>query len=269
MKKLFLSLCGLLCALLIASIASAAPTQNLMDFLRDEHFDIEDEAVRAHVFTVGQTEEALDVAITLEGLLYTDDTFLIGWRTENLRPLEPALILYTKVTVDGEPIWIYMDHPISRWYPCMFGLFEAGDPINNLMGRFRVNDPETYDLHGDVEVTAYFVVKRPQKPLVVVDPKIHVPYDDEIGERDRHAMISAMQECGVVIAEPGDMDVVTWRERGYIVLNQYGWELNDEGINTGYSVLEGEDMRDCEERNLEISFRVDLDKLLAGTGGNL
>lgn len=266
MQKYFVALWVLLCMLLTSVFASAAPTQNLLDFLQEEQFDTTDAAVLSHVCTIGRTKNALDVAITLEGLLYDGDTFLIGWRTENLRPLEPALILYTKVTMNGVPIWTNVDHPLSRWYPSMFGLFEAGDPINNLMGRFRIYSPDEYDLHGEAVITAYFTVKRPRKPLVVVDPEIHVPYDDEIGKRDRHAMIAAMLECGITIAEPDQMNVAAWREKGYLVLNRIGWPLNDDGINTGYSALEGADLPDCDEQNVEISFKVHLDKLIEGLG---
>lgn len=249
-----------LCLLSLSVFALAAPSQNLMDYLADEGIDTSDESAMAHVYTVGDAKEALGVALTLEGMYFDGESLYIGWRTENLRPEEPVLVLYTDVTINGESIRADADHPVSYWWPRMFGLFVAGDPINNLMGRFLVEDTSDYDLQGEAEVSAHFTVMRPTKPLVIIDPEIHVPYDIEDMETDRLAMIEAMQAYGVTIAEPEDTDVAAWQDKGYQVVNRNGEHyLADE--SEGRAALTGADFPDVETEDVVLSFTVDLDAL--------
>lgn len=262
MVKRIMASCLLLCLVCAAACALAAPTQNFRDFLADEGFDPNDKQVQSHVHFVDQTARAMDVELTVEGMYYDGDTLLIGWKTENLIPEEPALVLYTEVTFDGVPIWADADHPLSFWWPRMFGLFVAGEPINNLMWRFRTEDLERYNLHGEVDVVVYFTVKRPEKPIAVVDPDIHTPYDHEGMEVDRQAMVDAMRTYGVTIAEPGDLDVEAWKEKGYLVLNRYG-EHYPKDESEGIAALTGMDMPDTKDQDVSITFRVDLDALAA------
>lgn len=260
--KTIIAIMTLICTLFMVSHSFAEPTQDLWDFLADEGFDTSDSQIRSHVFAVEQTQEALDVALTMEGLLYDGEHFILGWRTENLRPESPALVLYTEVTVNGATIQAYADHPVASWWPAMFGLFVAGDPINNLMGRFRVEDAHAYGWQGEVEVVAHFIVKRPTKPMVVVDPKIHEVYENEGTELDRQAMIHAMQSHGVTIAGLNDMDVAAWQDNGFLVVNQYGEHFLEDG-SISSSALKGTDLPDAETKEVKISFRVNLDTLLA------
>ncbi|MCL2545063.1 MAG: hypothetical protein FWE77_04010 [Clostridia bacterium] len=211
-------------------------------------------------YAIDQTVEALGVALTVETLYYDGVTFHLDWRTENLRPETPALVLYTEVTVDGVPVNAVADHPAAHWYPQVFGLFVADEAINNLAWCFLAQ-VEGYAWKGEVEVTSSFVVKRPTKPMVVVDPEIHVAYENEDTETDRQAMLEAMQAHGVTIAQPDEMDVEAWQKRGYLVVNRYGEHfLEDESV--GRAALAGLDLPDAEEKEVKISFRVDLDALI-------
>lgn len=251
----------LLLLLALCVPAHAAPSQNWNDFLLDERYAADAETA-SHVLVLGQTEEVLDVALTLEGLYYDGDDFLLGWRMENLRPEEPALVLATDVFIDGTPHFAFADHPLSTWLPEMFGLFVAGDPINNLMKGYHAY-MEDFDWSGEVEVSAYFTVKRPTKPIAVVDPEIHVAYDDEGTETDRQAMMEAMRTYGVTIAEPGDEDVDAWKEKGYLVLNRYGEHYPDDP-SEGVSAITGLDLPDSETQEVVMSFHVNLDELREG-----
>jgi hypothetical protein len=251
---------GLLCT---ACFAHAVPTSDVLEYLKWEGFDPSEQYVRDHMLNIGESgvaEVALDVALTLEMLYYDEETFPLCWRTENLRPEAPVLVLYTEVTIDGVRVQALADHPVSQWYPEMFGLFMAGDPINNLVRSFRANTRE-YAWRGEVEVTAAFVIKRPTKPLVVVDPEIHVAYEDERTETDRQAMIKAMQEHGVTIASPDEMDATEWEKEGYLVVNRYGEHfLAGEWI--GREDLTGLDFPETEEKEVRLSFSAPLDALL-------
>lgn len=253
-----LAICLTLC--LLSSAAFAAATQSLEDFLLDEGIDMADAQARAHVLAIGDAKRALDVEITLEGLYFDGTKLLIGWRTENLTPQKPALVLYTEVQADGVPLRADADHPVSSWWPAMFGLFVAGDPINSLMGRFIIEDAAACDLSGTVEFSAYFVVKRPTKPVVVTDPEIHIPYDHEGTETDRQAMLEAMQAYGVTVADADDTDIQAWREKGYLVVNRFGEHFPQNGAE-GVSALTGADLPDTADEEIVLTFQVDLDAL--------
>jgi len=210
---------------------------------------------------VSRSEEALGVEISVEGMYYDGKKLAIGWRTNNTQPSQPALVFYTGVTIGGVSIQADYDYPISQWWPRVFGLSVAGDPINDLTDTFYTKNLQGYDLHGVMEVTANFIVKRPRQPIVVIDAEINVPCGDEDTETDRRAMLQAMRDCGVTIAQPGDMDVKTWRERGYLAVDQSGDLINDEGTTEGMPAFNGEDMPDADAAEVELSFSVDFDSL--------
>ncbi|MCL2811714.1 MAG: hypothetical protein FWD25_07480 [Clostridia bacterium] len=197
-------------------------------------------------YIIDQTAEALGMALTLETLYYDGVTFHLDYRAENLRPETPALVLYTKVMVDGERV-ATTGHPAAHWYPHVFALFMGDEKIYNLSWASFIAQVNEYAWQGEVEVTASFVVKRPTKPMVVVD--------DEVTENDRQAMLEAMRAHGVTIAGLDEMDADVWREKGYLVVNRYGWNTPD-----GEFVVT--DLSDVETEEVEITFRVDLDALL-------
>ena len=241
--------------------ALAAPTQNWNGFLADNGIDVTNPQTAAHGMILGQTKEALGVAVSVEGLYYDGETFLLGFRTENLRPQSPALVLYTDVIINGAPARATADHPLSRWSPHIFGLSVAGDPINNLMTDFNA-DMDYFLWNGAVEVSSHFIVLKPSKPIVIVDAEIHNAYDHEDMEEDRQAMLSALRAEGVTIAEAGDTDADAWREKGYLVLNRYGdSHLEDWKEGDSVPALTGLDLPDAERQEIVIAFHVNLDDL--------
>jgi len=261
MKRL-LSLAGIATLLFASTVtAMAAPTQNWNDFLADYGMDAAHPRTAAHVTIPGRTEEALGVAVSVEGLYYDGETFLLGFRTENLLPESPALVLYTDVFINGAPARAIADHPLSRWFPQLFGLSVAGDPINNLMTDFNA-DMDFFEWSGEAEISSRFIVIKPLKPIVIVDAEIHGAYDHEDMETDRQAMLSALRAGGVAIAEAGDTDADAWREKGYLVLNRYGdSHLEDGKEGDCVPALTGLDLPDSERREIVITFRVNLDEL--------
>jgi len=261
-------LCAVLAlvVLLQVSAALAAPTQTFADMLADMGLNPTDKQVQSHVLPLTQREQALGVELSLEGLYFDGQRFLLGWKTNNTKPKSPALVQYTQLTVDGVPISADADYPIALWWPQAFGLFITGDPINNLMDYFDTRDAADDQLHGTREVIAYFTVKRPIKPLVVVDGEINTPYQDQDTETDRQSMLAAMKDCGVTIAQPGDMDVKTWQARGYEVINQYGDLANDLSNDTNVEALNGDGWLDADTATVTLRFTVDFDLLATADG---
>ena len=170
--------------LVLTGTAAAMPTQNWNDFLADEGIDATSAQTAAHEMILGQTEEALGVALSVEGLYYDGETFLLGFRTENLQPQTPALVLYTDVTINGTPAIATADYPVSLWSPRIFGLSEAGDPIDNLTWAFRAY-MDSFSWNGEVEISSHFIVLKPTKPIVIVDAEIHNAYEYADMEEDR------------------------------------------------------------------------------------
>ena len=255
-----------LVVLLQLPAALAAPTQTFADMLADKGLNPTDKQVQSHVLPLTQREQALGVELSLEGLYFDGQRFLLGWKTNNTNPETPALVQYTQLTVGGVPISADADYPIALWWPRAFGLFVTGDPINNLMECFDTRDAADDPPHGVQEVIAYFTVKRPTKPLVVVDGEINTPYEDQDTETDRQSMLAAMKACGVTIAQPGDMDVKTWQARGYEVIDQYGDLASDQSNDTNVEALNGDGWLNADTATFTLRFTVDFDLLATADG---
>ncbi len=241
--------------------ASAAPTQSFDDFLADCGMDPSDPAVSSHVTRIGQSVRVLDVELCMEGLYYDGQRLLIGWKTDNLRPEQPALVLYTNVRLGGISVDADADFPISQWWPRVFGLFVTGDPINGLMGGFDSANAKDFLLQSTQDVSVSFTVKRPRRPITVVDADIRNPYQDAAAETDRQSMLAAMEACCVTIAPEGDMDVQAWQDKGYLVVNRGGELLNADGTTDDMTLLNGEDLTDADEADVTFTFTVDFDAL--------
>ncbi len=261
MKRLLAAVLSLLLIFGLVPPSFAVPVDSVWDYyLMDICSSTQDDSARKHVFVVDQKAEALGVELKTEALYYDGEVLDLCWRTNNLLAETPALVLYTQVMVDGVPVDAVADFPVSLWTPSVFGLFMAGDPINNLMWSCRV-DAKEKAWKGEVEVTASFVVKRPTKPMVVVDPEIHVPYADASTETDRQATMAAMEAHGVTIAPLENMDPLSWQKKGYLVVNRYGEHfLADELV--GRAALTGSDLPDCQSEEVTMTFRVNLNDLV-------
>jgi uncharacterized membrane protein len=266
MKRCTLCASALALILILTATAAAAPTQNWGDFLADWGIDPKSPQTAAHTKIIGQTEEALGVSLSVEGLYYDGETFLLGFRTENLQPESPALVLYTKVIIvdtEAHNVSAAADHPLSKWYPRIFELSPADDPVNNLMSDFRA-DMDWFSWNGEVEISAYFTVVKPTKPLVIVDAEIYNAYDNADMEKDRQAMLANLRAHGVTIAEADDIDVDAWREKGYIVVNRLGQtDLLGDYPGREYKLFEfiEIDPSDSEKQEVVITFQVNLDEL--------
>lgn len=257
----------IICSLLVLTMAfaltaaCAAPTQSFDDLLADYGLDPADSAVQSHVARIGQSVSVLDVELRMEGLYYDGDRLLIGWKTDNLKPEQPALVLYTNVRLGGISVDADADFPISQWWPRVFGLFVTGDPINGLMGAFYSENAKDFLLQGTQEVTVSFTVKRPLEPIAVVDADAHTPYEDADTEADRQSMLAAMETCNVTIAQEGELDVKAWQDKGYLVVNSGGELLNADGTTDDTSMLNGEDLTEADDADITFTFTVDFDAL--------
>jgi len=257
------SLALLLCIVWIGTAACAAPAQTFDAMLADFGLDASDAQVQAHCLAVDESAEALDTRIGVEGLYYDGERLLIGWKTENLEPGQPVLVLYTNVRIGGISVgdFAYADYPVSLWWPQAFGLSVAGDPLNGLMDAYYTEDAKDFLLEGTQEVEVSFTVKRPTKPLVVVDEDALIPYADADSEADRQSMLAAMEACGVTIAQAGELDVQAWMDKGYLPVNRGGEFLNSSGTTDDMPIFNGEDLIDADTSDITLTFTVDFDAL--------
>ena len=266
-KVIICSLLALTMALAVTAV-SAAPAQSFDDLLAEYGLDPSDPAVQSHMLRIGQSVRVLDMELSIEGLYYDGERFLIGWKTDNLRPEQPALVLYTNVRLGGISADADADFPISLWWPQAFGLSIPGDPLNGLMDAFYREDAQEYGLQGMQEVTAEFTVKRPHRPIAVVDAEIYTLVKDGVAKADVQSMLAAMEASGISVALEGDTDVKAWLDQGYLVVNCGGEILNADGATDDRSVLSGEDLIDAEsvidadEADVTFTFTVDYDALL-------
>ncbi|HPF88829.1 MAG TPA: hypothetical protein PK537_12340 [Candidatus Limiplasma sp.] len=262
-QKIGFWLCLAAALLLTVGAASAAPAQSFEALLGEYGLDAADAQVQTHCMTVEESTEAMGARISVEGVYFDGERLLIGWRTNNLAPEQPVLVLYTDVRIGGVSLGneAYADYPISAWWPQVFGLSVTGDPINDLMDAYDLEQAQDYDLQGTQEVSVYFTVKRPIKPLVVVDADVLTPCADADAETDRQSMLAAMDDCGVSIALSDELDAQTWMDKGYLVVNQGGELLNAEGTTNDMAALNGEDLTDADIADVTLTFTVDFDAL--------
>ena len=65
--------------------------------LADMGLNPTDKQVQSHVLPLTQREQALGVELSLEGLYFDGQRFLLGWKTNNTKPKSPALVQYTQL----------------------------------------------------------------------------------------------------------------------------------------------------------------------------
>ena len=249
---------GMVC---LAAAASAAPAQSFDELLTEYGLDAADPQVQAHVFPVNDRVTVLGIELCVECLYYDGDRLLIGWKTDNLEPEQPALVQYTNVRLGGISVEADADYPLSLWWPQAFGLFVTGDPINGLMNGFYSSNAREFLLEGTREAVLSFTVIRPSKPLAVVDAYILTPYENAGSEADRQAMLAALAACGVTVASSRELDVQAWLDKGYLAVNGAGEFLNGEGAAVEMPVFNGEGLTDIGIADITISFTADYDAL--------
>jgi hypothetical protein len=266
-KLVFCSLLVLTMVLAVTAV-SAAPAQSFDDLLAEYGLDPSDPDVQSHVLKIGQNVRVLDVELSIEGLYYDGECMMIGWKTNNLRPEQLAMVLYTNVRLGGISADADADFPVSRWWPQAFGLCIPGDPLNGLTDAFFREDAQEYALRGTQEVTVDFTVKRPHQPIAVVDDDIYTFCNDADLKADLENMLAAMDASNVTVAPEGDTDVKAWQDQGYLVVNCGGETLNADGTTNDMSILNGEDLInaesvvDADEADVSFTFTVDYDTLI-------
>ena len=260
-KSVFCSLL-ILMVVLAATAASAAPTQSFDDYLADYGLDTSNPEVQSHVLRIAQSVRVLDMELSVEGLYCDGQRLIIGWKTNNLQPEQPALVLYTNVRLGGISADADADFPLSQWSPLTFGLSIPGDPLNDLMGAFYREDAQEYDLQGIQEVAVSFTIKRPHQPIALVDSDLYTLFTDDSFSEGLQNMLAAIQAANVTVAPEGDTDVTVWQDNGYLTVNCGGEILNTDGTTDDMPLLNGEDLIDAEEADVTFTFTVDYDALI-------
>ncbi len=251
--------------------ACAMPAQSFEEFLTDYQcgYDVH------HAQPLNHKDQALDVAIAVEGVYFDGEWLIAGWRTDNLRPQTTALVLYAELLVNGQRVSADADYPIDIWSPNVFDIGNADHPDGGRVRGARF-DVSGMDLGGEVEITARFIVKRPYQPMVMVNAALDA-YFKEMGyaQADIAARKEAIKSHGVTIAGPGEMDPEAWQDKGYFVVDGHGWYAVG---GEYYSALDLNELAaygsgpfdtdavppDMERGEMDITFTLNLDKLKTG-----
>lgn len=166
------------------------------------------------------------VTITLTGVYYEEDQFLLVWESENDQPQNPVAVFYSQACTNDEPIIAWADYPGANWVPRVFGLgWEVA--LQNPADWYLPAQLEIYDATQSYTIKARFVVAQPQRKIVVVDAELYELHDDNT-QADYDLMIHSIKQAGVEIAGQDQLDPTQWEEAGYIVLDRHG-AIHDDG----------------------------------------
>lgn len=220
---------------------------------------------------IDQRVEASDLAITVTAAIHDGETFLVGWKVENLAPKQLAIVLYEAMTVDGEAVQAEAFFPYCEWMPCAFDGYRIQDMQAGFARGFQA-DVRALGWRGQLDCVLSCTVLRPAWPLVLVDADL---YATDSTADAKQWIWEVMDGYGIPIAGADELDPEAWVERGYTVVNSKGALYADGAFHSldtlpAFAALRGAGAEafqppEMTATPLEIRFQLDADAARALT----
>ena len=152
-----------------------------------------------------------NVKVNVTGGLYDGKRFSLSWTIENNDASIPVLVDLETVQVNGEPANADNITTNGSLIP-----FPRNNTVSNhVMGggmRGYVDNAAEQDF---VEISLSFKVTKPLGELVVVDESIYVIDNNQ-------TRIGQIEEAGIRIAGPNELEIQAWVDKGFTVLYSTG-----------------------------------------------
>lgn len=170
------------------------------------------------------------IKIDLTGAIFDGDRLALSFLAKNEKPEDMALITLDTVTMNGEWVPINFQSFQETWVPNVF-MQDVLPVVRNPVSGGMQSGILSGEYTGQVQVEATFVISRPEKELVVVDPWMWYDLETVIPQEewrketaDRKASIL---QTGMEIADVFAMEAEVWLQDGYTPVNAEGRFLLD------------------------------------------
>ncbi|MBQ6803243.1 MAG: DUF4179 domain-containing protein [Clostridia bacterium] len=222
---------ALVMALLLAlmGVAYAAVNSGILDYLVGGE-ERASQALKASIQPVTATAEKDHIRIDLTGAIFDGDRLALSFTMENHKPEEMAYVTLDEVLLNGEWIPISFQSFAGQWLPDVFAI-DFPDYSRNPNSGGMLSDWLKKEYTGIIQGEATFVVQRPMKQAVVIDPWMWYDYDvvleDEESRAHYQARKDAILQSGLEVADVF-RDAHSYLGEGYTVLDAWGNFLLDQ-----------------------------------------
>lgn len=222
---------ALVMALLLALMgaAYAAVHSGILEYLVGGE-ERASQALKESIQPVTATAEKDHIRIDLTGAIFDGDRLALSFTMENHKPEEMAYVTLDEVSLNGEWIPISFQSFAGQWLPDVFTI-DFPDYGRNPNSGGMLSDWLKKEYTGIIQGEATFVVQRPMKQAVVIDPWMWYDYDvvleDEESRAHYQARKDAILQSGLEVADVF-RDAHSYLGEGYTVLDAWGNFLLDQ-----------------------------------------
>lgn len=213
----------------VMGLAYAATQTGILDYLVGGDTNAT-QALKDSVQPVTAAAVGDNIRIDLTGAVYDGDRLALSFTMENQKPEDIALVTLDKVTLNGEWVPVNFQSFQEKWLPDVFAV-DIAPAVRNPVSGGMVSGVLPEDYTGLVQGEATFVVSRPVKEMVVIDPWMWYDLEKAIPEadwrRDLGDRKAAVEKSGLKIADVFTMEVGYWLQEGYTPVDVNGRFLLD------------------------------------------
>lgn len=213
----------------VMGLAYAATQTGILNYLVGGEENAS-QALKDSVQTVAATASGDDIQIDLTGAIYDGDRMALSFTMENKQPENVALVTLDTVTLNGKWVPINFQSFQDQWLPDVFTV-DVAPTIRNPLSGGMLSGVLAEDYTGIVRGEATFVVSRPVKEMVVVDPWMWYDLDivipDAEWRKDYEDRKRAIEQSGLKMADVFTMEAGYWLQEGYTPVDISGNFLLD------------------------------------------
>ena len=201
----------------LMGMAYAATQTGILEYLVGNE-EKASEDLKGSVQPVTSTACGDHIQIDLTGAVYDGDRLALAFTMENTQPENVALVTLDTVTLNGNWVPIHFQSFQDQWLPDVFTV-DVAPAIRNPLSGGMLSAALQEDYTGIVQGEATFVVSRPVKEMVVVDPwmwyDLETVIPDAEWRKDYEDRKRAIEQSGLKIADVFTMEVGYWLQEGY------------------------------------------------------
>ena len=213
----------------LTGMAYAATQTGILEYLVGSE-EKASEDLKGSVQTVTAEAFGDNIQIDLTGAIFDGDRLALSFTAENKMPGEIALVTLDTVTLNGKWVPINFQSFQEQWLPDVFTV-DVAPVVRNPISGGMLSGVLEEDYTGIVQGEATFVVSRPVKEMVVVDPwmwyDMEAVIPDAEWRRDYEDRKGAIEQSGMEIADVFTMEAGYWLQEGYTPVNVSGHFLLD------------------------------------------
>ncbi len=213
----------------LTGMAYAATQTGILEYLVGSE-EKASEDLKGSVQTVTAEAFGDNIQIDLTGAIFDGDRLALSFTAENKMPGEIALVTLDTVTLNGKWVPINFQSFQDQWLPDVFTV-DVAPVVRNPISGGMLSGVLVEDYTGIVQGEATFVVSRPVKEMVVVDPWMWYDMEEVIPDaewrRDYEDRKGAIEQSGLKVADVFTMEAGYWLQEGYTPVNVSGHFLLD------------------------------------------